>query len=63
MWETSFFFQSIKYNRIIQSPEVVTLTVYVCISRSSNGRAHAGDELFLQKNPFTARLNSDNLMA
>ena len=36
------YFQSIKYNRIIQSPKVV-FTVHVCIARSSEGRAHAGD--------------------
>ena len=52
-----FYFQSIKYNRIIQSPEVV-FTVYVCIARISKGRARAGDELFPQKKPFTARQNS-----
>ena len=41
-----FYFQSIKYNRIIQSLKIV-FTVHVCIARSSEGRARAGDELFL----------------
>ena len=39
-----FYFQSIKYNRIIQSLKIV-FTVHVCIARSSEGRARAGDEL------------------
>ena len=59
---TLLYFQIIKYNRNIQSPKVV-FPVHVCIARISEGRARAGDELFLQKKPFTARLNSSNLMA